>query len=80
MSAFLIANHPALAREIADTMGIRTTAGAIKLFGSFAELVLAVTYAISVAIPANAAFVSDKDNKTILRLIAPKRHGLSDSC
>ena len=76
----LIANHPALASEIAHTMGIHAAAYAIKLFWGFAELILAAADAVRAAIPANAAFVSDRNNQTVLRLIAPKRHGQRGTC
>jgi hypothetical protein len=71
----LIANHPALASEIAYTMGIHAAAYAIKLFWGFAELILAAADTVRVAIPANAAFVSDRNSQAVLRLIAPKQRG-----
>lgn len=76
----LIANHPALASEIAHTMGIHAAAYAIKLFWGFAELILAAADTVRVAIPANAAFVSDRNSQVVLRLIAPKRHGQRGTC
>ena len=76
----LIANHPALASEIAHTMGIHAAAYAIKLFWGFAELILAAADTVRVAIPSNAAFVSDRNSQAVLRLIAPKRHGQRGTC
>ncbi len=56
-------------------MSIHTTAYAIELFWGRADLVLAAADAISVAIPANAAFVGDWGNQAVLSLGAHKRHG-----
>jgi hypothetical protein len=77
----LIANHPALSKEIAHAMGIPATAWTIKLFwGGAAEIIFATTYAISVAIPVNAASVGNRNSQTVLRSIAPKRHGMGGNC
>lgn len=81
----LVAHHPALASKIAYAMGFHAAACAIKLFGGFAKLIPATADAITIAISADAAFISGWDNQAGDSLIAPGhsrrgicRHGHSN--
>jgi hypothetical protein len=77
----LIADHPALSNQIAFTVGMLAAASTIKSsWAGAAQIVFTPAYAISVAIPIDAASVSDGNNQTAQSPIAAYRHGERGAC
>jgi hypothetical protein len=70
-----------LSNEIAFPVGTLATARTVKLpRAGPAEIVFAPADAIRVAIPIDAAAVSDGDNQSVQSPIAANRHGVRGAC